>query len=488
MSLINNMLQGLERRREETGSGDFDPVLGELSAVDHEELMSRKRASGLGLWAVAFLVLLVFLFSLFSINLEKEGAVPEPDTVRHEPVTDTIPGNTNIPDAGPVPDTNHLDVLPGEKDTYNTGISLKLDHRVDVSRKDAQSEENNDALIFVDHIRMNGEGNNLNLSLSLPVKAEYLMYTLPEPHKVVLELRNARYNGALPDISGLDGVNAIRQRVENDGTYKLVLESEREILIDKAGMDRADEGYVLQVNMAYAPDPESMVISEIISDDERTDSEHAGTFNKSPVGKSERPNRDKVAGTASRVDVLVYEGRKLYQEGKIREGISRLIKAVEREPEHAGARKSLAVLLLEQGRRAEAKELLVEGLRINPGQPEWVRVLARILYDEDNLKQARAVLEGAAPPLRTNLDYHALYAGILQSMGEHARAAIVYRNLLKYGGNNGSWWLGLAISLEAMARNSDAVVAYRNALNAPEIKTESERFIKNRLENLDQKS
>lgn len=488
MSLINNMLQGLERRREETGDGGFDPVLGELSAVDHEELMSRQHNSGLGLWAAVFLVLLVLLFSFFTINLQKDRSVPEPDTVRHEPIPDNIPGNTNIPIAGALPDMHSLDAPAGEKDTHGTGVSLKLDSRMDMPAEDLQNGGNSDGFIAVDHIRMNSEGNILNLSLSLPVKAEYLMYTLPDPHRVVLELRNARYKGALPDINRIKGIQAIRQRVEGDGTYKLVLESEREILIDTAKMDRADKGYVLQVDMAYALDPESMVISGIISEEKRSESEHAGTFNKSPAGKNERTDRDEGSKTASRVDVLVYEGRKLYQEGDVREGISKIIKAVERDPEHTGARKSLAVLLLEQNRRTQAKELLVEGLRINTGQAEWARLLARILYDEGNLKQARAVLEGAAPPLRANLDYHALYAGILQSMGEHSRAAIVYRNLLKYGGNNGSWWLGLAISLEAMARNSDAVVAYRNALNTPGMEADSERFIKNRLRNLNQKS
>ncbi len=76
----------------------------------------------------------------------------------------------------------------------------------------------------------------------------------------------------------------------------------------------------------------------------------------------------------------------------------------------------------------------------------------------------------------------------LQGLEDHARAAIVYRNLLQYGGSNGSWWLGLAISLEAMARDSDAAVAYRNALNAPEITADSRRFIKDRLRGLEQRS
>ena len=69
-----------------------------------------------------------------------------------------------------------------------------------------------------------------------------------------------------------------------------------------------------------------------------------------------------------------------------------------------------------------------------------------------------------------------------------ARAAIVYRNLLKYGGNNGAWWLGLAISLEAMARESDAITAYRNALNTPGIRSNSAEFIKNRLQDLERQS
>lgn len=486
MSLINNMLHGLERRREETGDDAFDPVLGELSAVEHEELMSRGRTPGLGVWAVIFFLLFVLLFSVFSINLQKDRAAPVPETVRYEGSSSTGGTARNTYSVNPGAEPGSANSASGKSKPYDAGVFLKLDPGMDLPAN-VTIKRNREAPVDVNDISMNSNGNNLNLSLSLPVKAKYLMYTLPNPHRVVLELSNARYDGALPDIGMLDGIHAIRQRMEEDGTYKLVLESEREVLIDRAEMNRREEGYVLQVDMAYAY--EAVTSSGIVSVEKTTESEHAGTFSKSPAGTGKRTKGERAANkTASRADVLVYEGRKLYQEGNVREGISKIIKAVEQDPEHTGARKSLAVLLLEQNRRAQAKELLVEGLRINPGQAEWARLLARILYDEGNLKQARAVLEGAAPPIRANLDYHALYAGILQSMGEHTRAAIVYRNLLKYGGNNGSWWLGLAISLEAMARNSDAVVAYRNALNTPGIKADSEQFIKNRLRSLNQKS
>ncbi|MEX2524894.1 MAG: tetratricopeptide repeat protein [Gammaproteobacteria bacterium] len=487
MSLINNMLQGLERRREETGSDAFDPLLGELSAVDHEELTARERARGLGLWAVFFLVLLVLLFSVFSINLQKDRNSPEPETVLHEGIPGGSSDNMVLSNTAIAPKS--INIPAAESDPHGPGVSLKLDSAMELPAGDALVKRNREGPVPVDDISMDGDGNELNLSLSLPVKAKYLMYTLPNPHRVILELSNARYDGALPDIGRLDGIHAIRQRMEEDGTYKLVLESEREILIDNAQMKHGDAGYVLQIDMAYAEEAESMAVSmDDVPDEKAPEREQAGTFSKSPAGKKDQTKTDEVTKTASPVDVLVYEGRKLYQEGNIREGIGRIIEAVQRDPEHAGARKSLAVLLLEQNRRAEAKELLVEGLRISPGQSDWARTLARILYDEGNLKQARAVLEGAVPPLRANLDYHALYAGILQSMEEHARAAMVYRNLLKYGGNNGSWWLGLAISLEAMARKNDAIIAYRNALNTPEIKADSEQFIKNRLRNLNQRS
>lgn len=482
MSLINNMLHGLERRREETGSDAFGPVLGELSAVDHEELTARERARSLGLWAVFFLVLLVLLVSVFGINLQKDQNIPEHETVLHEGITGGSSDNTALSNMAIGPKS--INTPDAESDPHGVGVFLKLDTGMDLPSGDATIKRNRQTSIEVGDISMDGNGNELNLSLSLPVRAKYLMYTLPNPHRVVLELSNARYDGALPDIGILDGIHAIRQRMEEDGTYKLVLESEREVLIDNAQMNHGDAGYVLQIDMAYAAEPDSVNGT----DEKVSESEHAGTFSKSPAGKKDRARTDDISKTAAPVDVLVYEGRKLYQEGNIREGISRIIEAVQRDPEHAGARKSLAVLLLEQNRRAEAKELLVRGLRINPGQSDWARTLAGVLYDEGNLKEARTVLEGAAPPLRANLEYHSLYAGILQAMGEHARSAIVYRNLLKYGGNNGSWWLGLAISLEAMARKNDAIVAYRNALNTPEIKADSEQFIKNRLKNLNQRS
>jgi len=367
------------------------------------------------------------------------------------------------------------------------GFALKLDPSMTQSAAGIPATDKEESTISVSGVRLERGDKGPKLELKLPVKTKYLMYTLKNPHRVVLELSNAKYKGALPDISAMQGISGIRQRMEEDGTYKLILESEREIRIDKSEMGDARDGYLLQVDMAYAPtEANGRAVADAGGAAASTGSS-TGTFSKSPVS-SDVAAREKGAGASSDVDVLIYQGRKLYQQGEIRKGLEQIIRAVELEPGHTSARTTLAMLLLQQGKEVAAREILAEGLSIKPGNSEWAKVLARILYNDGNLKEARTILEEAAPPISGNLDYHALYAGVLQGLGDHARAAIVYRNLLKYGGSNGAWWLGLAISLEAMSRETDAAVAYRNALNTPGIKPGSAEFIKGRLQSLKQRS
>ena len=326
----------------------------------------------------------------------------------------------------------------------------------------------------------------MQLALDLPAQVKYQIYTLDSPDRLVLELQHARYGGALPDISTLTAVHALRQRVEEDGTYRLVLESSGPLHLQQAGLERSAHGYELRVDLASlqtaaaGPAPVDMPAPVAVS--------RSGSIDITPV-KSDGVEKLRVSDDdTARTDAIVRDARRLYTEGSINDALNRLLRAVKQDPGHVKARSTLAVMLYEQGQNRLATYILNEGLRLQPHQPEWVKILARALYSEGKPDQALALLAQDPPPVKGHTEYHALYAGILQEKGRHEQAAVEYRNLLREQGSNGAWWMGLAISLEALSRKSDAIVAYKNALNTPQLNADSLRFVKQRLNHLNQNS
>ena len=477
MSLINKMLNDLEGRQALL-SGSQDAVLDDLCAVSEEELGSHA-GPGLRRGTALLFAILIVIFTVFFLNTGVDLPWQGPG--------DEAPPSLQA-DAPPV--ASGAGVKSGlavENPRERTGdVALKLDAGNTFLPVAGEDSAVRPAGMVIQSVDLKDSGNQLKIEMGLPRETKYLIYTLNDPDRLVLELNNSRYNGPLPDINSMKGVHAVRQRVGQDGTYRLVVETDRQMRIDSAGIARAQSGYSLRVNVATAEPaaaataPAAVLPAPAVS--------KAGTISISPVA-TDGVEQVRVADEdIVRIDRMVYEARKLYREGEVNAGLNKLLNAVKRAPDNVSARSTLAVLLFEQGQGKLATYILNEGLRKHPHQPEWTKILARALYSEGQMDKALALLEEAPPPVKGHLEYHALYAGILQEKGEHARAAVVYRNLLRYQPSNGAWWMGLAISLEAMSRKNDAIIAYRNALNTPQLNSDSLQYVKDRLNLLKQKS
>lgn len=148
---------------------------------------------------------------------------------------------------------------------------------------------------------------------------------------------------------------------------------------------------------------------------------------------------------------------------------------------HHDSRSALAGLLYGQGRTREAETLLQEGLRISPRHAPFADQYARILMQRGDLAGALGVLERAAPPVEENTDYHALMGYLQQRAGNHDAAAGIYRALVDVRDDQGRWWLGLGISLEALRQPDRALAAYNRARNDPRLGGEVIRFLDERI-------
>lgn len=225
------------------------------------------------------------------------------------------------------------------------------------------------------------------------------------------------------------------------------------------------------------PTPESEAAADFAKPEPKPQPEAAKPV---PVQRSLRPTTprdraDKAYATAVR---HLSAGRRAQAEDALTEALGHY-------GAHHEARGALVNLLLGAGRTREAELMLQEGLRISPKHAPFADQYARILMRRDDLAAALGVLNGAAPAIESDPDYHALIAYLYQQAENHDTAADLYRELVAIRPGQGQWWLGLGMSLDALQHTGQALDAYRRARNDSRLGSEVLRFINTRIRLLD---
>lgn len=134
-------------------------------------------------------------------------------------------------------------------------------------------------------------------------------------------------------------------------------------------------------------------------------------------------------------------------------------------PADEPARERLALELIAERRVTEAEAVLRTGLKIAPASARLAKPLGHLLLAQERADAALNVLRLATPPIAGNADFHALLAAAEQRSGAHGLAITRYRGLLKEQPLNGSWLVGLGISLLAVDERADAQATFARALD-----------------------
>ncbi len=145
-------------------------------------------------------------------------------------------------------------------------------------------------------------------------------------------------------------------------------------------------------------------------------------------------------------------------------GASTLLeKILKQVPEFHDARETLAAIYIKQKRYRQAQRLLSVGLSIHPELPTFLDLQARTLTAQGKRKQAIALLQKHSPSIRKYPNYYAFLAALYQQNGDYLFSAKLYDELVKIQPNNGLWWLGMAIGLNATEQRGAALHAYKQA-------------------------
>jgi len=154
----------------------------------------------------------------------------------------------------------------------------------------------------------------------------------------------------------------------------------------------------------------------------------------------------------------------LYQQGRVIDAEATLRDALVLAPDHIKVRTLAVQLMIEQGRLNEARELLLTGIKLAPQHYPYVQSLAHLLVGQGQIEWALQQMEAAQHLATEDSNYLALLAWLYQRNDRHVEAARVYIDSLALNPEQGQWWLGLAISLQAQQDWQGAVEAYEYAL------------------------
>lgn len=169
------------------------------------------------------------------------------------------------------------------------------------------------------------------------------------------------------------------------------------------------------------------------------------------------------------------------QKKRTGEAESRLRTALAAQPSHVKARELLAGLALQGGRWREAQSLLEQGAALNPNHYPFAQLLARSYVDHGQEKRALELLEKSRTAAGGDPEYLAFLATLYQRAGRQNDAAQNFSEALKQRPQEGRWWLGLAISLEAVEKWKESAEAYQRASASGSLDKQLLRYSQQRL-------
>lgn len=197
-----------------------------------------------------------------------------------------------------------------------------------------------------------------------------------------------------------------------------------------------------------------------------------------PTRIEKKVRRESIPETA---EAAFREAAAKLRQGRVREAERGLLAALNQEPLHVGARELLLGIMLQEGRWSEGQQLLEQGLALVPDHYPFARLAARIYIEQGNDAKALAVLEEARVYAGGDPEYLAFLGTLYQRQRRHAEATKAYRDALALRPQEGKWWLGLALSLEATEDWGPARDAYTRARNGERLDPKLERYVEQRL-------
>ena len=191
--------------------------------------------------------------------------------------------------------------------------------------------------------------------------------------------------------------------------------------------------------------------------------------------------RDLPPSPAARAEARFRQGALLLQQGRVREAEASFLAALAEDPGNVPSRQTLLGLYLEARRNDEAEALARDAVRASPQLASFAMVLARLQAERGDVGAAVQTLQGSRDTGRSNGDYVAMLAALLQRQGRHGEAADEYQAAIGLGNARPTWFMGQGISLRELGHREESRAAFQSALDSGGLSPELKGFVERQL-------
>lgn len=161
-------------------------------------------------------------------------------------------------------------------------------------------------------------------------------------------------------------------------------------------------------------------------------------------------------------DRLVQQAKKAESVGNLQQAVSGWQQIRQLEPGSSQAYLELSRLAQVQRNAAGAVQILEQARAAGVQDTKVFMALAALAVKQQQWSKALSYLEGE-PELSEFTDFYALKAAALQKTHQHAQSVQVFQQLARQQPDQARWWLGMALSFDAMQQQPQALLAYRQA-------------------------
>ena len=339
----------------------------------------------------------------------------------------------------------------------------------------------NTALASIEQISIdNSEPGLLRLNLLFSRLPDYTLDS--QEQRIRLQMPQSRLTGPLPNVAAIDEIAALKV-VDEQGSLELVATLAQPAQVESYVFQKG-EAWRLVLDI-YPDKPQAVAVESLPpvqpQPAEAVVEEKPKAEAQSPAVFSKVPNEPSLAERDARTSAQAME---LWQTGHNSQAFRLLLTFVSENPAAHRSRKILLTWLLAQNQVSSAQQHIAEGLKLKPDDPDYIKLAIRNAMAQQNWGEALQIGEAHLPLANEDTEFAALLASLYQRAEQHQQALALYRQLAQQQPQQAQWWVGQALSLEALQRQNEALATYRQAAQSEVLSARLADFIKQRIQAL----
>lgn len=230
---------------------------------------------------------------------------------------------------------------------------------------------------------------------------------------------------------------------------------------------------------------EGVQLAPLQKDSHSAQSSVQKSLDSTPVESSPSQNFVRSSSNEWRDLNAARKAKRLLSKGRTDEALAGLKQFINGAPESQHSLDLLLHTLIDQGEVSEAQRYLLAAQHLESS--DVIEYNAHILVAENNTSEAILLLESQFENARDDYSYQVLLAGLYHREGNYMSSVEAYSRLLKEHGKKSEYWLGLAVSLDSLNRDDDALQAFISAKDTTQ-NEQVQRYIAARIQALRNKA